>query len=183
MTLIFYYLAFTPPEYSTRSSDVNAALAKKIPFFYDRNYEILEFYGDTVLYMIIIELFRQFNGLRRSLTVLNELKQEKTKNVFLRALSHSKKICDTVFDTVPTHHLPLHNRCTDSFEALFGALYFQYGPTGIPKIVDWYKDVFPEVVNDIWLKIVPSVPIPVPVVIEDDEDIAARFTSLIHAVA
>ena len=173
-----FYLAFAIPDHYSRDTDINRILKKKYPQYSDISYDVLEFYGDIILYAIIVDIFRRVNGLRRNLYTMDNLKKSKTSNTFLRSLSHKKEICDTVFGITAKNILPSHNVCGDTIESIIGALYYQYGPAGMPKIIDWFQSVFPEVTDDIWKEMGRMIMIPVHVVVDDEYDIAERFNEL-----
>ncbi len=172
------YLAFMPKDVKYKRGAVYDALKSLHPSNKDLSYDVLEFYGDEVLYMIIVEIFREFNGTRNTLFFLDKVKKEVTTNIYLRQLSHDLNICDTVYDISPTKSLAQHNHCSDSFEALLGALYVQYGLTGLDRIMRWFIETFPRVLNDVRKSLAPYIYVPVRDVNTDTTDLIARFEIL-----
>lgn len=167
-------IAFIPTDLKFRDA---ALLAKLYPHFPSKsmiNYETLEFYGDTVLYQIIVEMMKNINGVRKNTAIMDNLKQKFTTNRFLRQLSHDHKICDTIYNISPDQKLPLHNKCSDSFEALLGALFVQYGINGLPRIMSWFNDVFSEVSQSILNGLHPYALVPT----IDGEQLIERFHQL-----
>lgn len=113
------------------------------------NYQVLEFYGDAVLHMILTELLVKVNGLRSTPGRLTQIRTALETNAFLRNLSHSIKLCDTAYKVTMKTHMNKHNVCSDSLEALIGALYYQYGLAKVATITNWFVNTFPTIIDDV----------------------------------
>lgn len=101
----------------------------------DRNYESLEFYGDSVLDMIIVDIIKARFWLSLNPGLLTQVKSLLVKNKTLTKISNELTICDKVFGSKNVQKK--HNPCADSFEAIIGALYFQYGLSSLLRIKKW----------------------------------------------
>lgn len=94
------------------------------------NLHTLEFYGDQMLSMIIVEELRSIFGLNITPDLLTNFKRNMVNNSFLIDVANSLGYCQYI-DT-KTKKL-----CADVFEALLGTLYLQYGIQNIKRITEW----------------------------------------------
>lgn len=98
------------------------------------NYQTLEFYGDTALSTVITEIMLSMNLPSNSYTKF-------TSNKVLTELSKSLGICHGILKA--KNVTKLHNICSDSFEAILGVLFVQYGSASFPFIVKWFISLVP----------------------------------------
>ena len=114
-------------------------------------FQTLEFYGDKVLYMIVGQVYMDFLGLNSSPHELTQLTAEMTKNVFLTSLSRNVGVCDLFPNT--SGALNTHNVCSDSTEAIIGAVFYQYRAAGFERMVEWLSSLSPldeAIVEKVW---------------------------------
>jgi hypothetical protein len=128
-------LAITPS--GQRISKVPSGVDKKFA-----NYESLEFYGDSVLDFLIVDEVETLFGLNISPGDLTRIKQQIVKNDSLTGYSADLKVC-RILGVRDISRLKKHNICADSFEAIIGALYIQYGIRNLLKIQNWLRSLGP----------------------------------------
>ena len=168
------YLAFMPSDNKYHKGPIYQALTDRYHYEGHTTYQLLEYYGDQVYYMIIADIFRDFAGLKGTPNAFTNAKIKHTNNAYIRTLSHSHKICDTVYGIRSSANLSPHNVCSDSFEALLGALYMQYGLAGMPTITQWFVTNFSDVLNSVRKELAPYRFVPVndgPYIIERFQDL------------
>jgi len=108
-----------------------------------KNYEALEFYGDTLLSILLVDRFKYYYGLDINPSDLHDLKSEIAKNETLTYFSRELDICRSVLEIPDDEDLAKHNICADVFEAIIGVLYYQYGLTNINHIRKWFLSLPP----------------------------------------
>lgn len=100
----------------------------------------LAYYGDTVLYFITNDIIKDSLQLSVGNDVLNMISEKLINNKTLTELSFKIFICDDFYD-IHTTNLPEHNSCSDSIEAILGALYIQYGLDSLNRIKEWFMSL------------------------------------------
>lgn len=105
------------------------------------NYQTLEFYGDAVLLMIVVDYFYQKYGLNISPFELTKLRRGSISNFKLTDYSRELGICKDIFGIPDTVSLDDHNICGDSIESILGALYLMVGLNSLSKIQNWYVNL------------------------------------------
>lgn len=107
----------------------------------NQNYQALEFYGDKVLYMAMVDTLSTLLGLNTTPGELTELVKQTTRNNFLTSLSKKLGVCELF--PVDQAKLRLHNVCSDSTESVIGAVYFQYKTPALGTIFEWINSLHP----------------------------------------
>lgn len=106
------------------------------------NYQSLEFYGDTVLSLIVMNQMSLL-GLNVSPKYLTEIKSKLIKNDTLTSISRRLGVCSTIFKYGDYDQLPKHNPCADNIEAVLGALFIQYKLSKLERINEWFLSLRP----------------------------------------
>jgi hypothetical protein len=107
------------------------------------DYESLEFYGDVVLTMLIVDKIKYRYGLDVTPYILTELKKRMVENSALTQFAKELDVCYSVFNIPINKDLPKHNICSDTFESIIGILYIQYGMTNLNSIKKWLFSLAP----------------------------------------
>lgn len=115
------------------------------------SYQTLEFYGDTMLDFIIVDYLLKNFGLNISPGDLTRFKQQIVKNDNLTSISKKTGICSLL---TKSKRLEKHNICSDTFEAIIGALYHQYGYQRIRDISSWLFSIseLEKMIHNIWIE-------------------------------
>lgn len=89
------------------------------------DHQILELYGDRILYGVIANILYELFGLTMTPHFYTTLNSILTKNRFLTDIMIDKQACELVRSQqyVIKEGLKFHNQCADSFEALIGAIF------------------------------------------------------------
>jgi len=100
------------------------------------NYETLEFYGDVILYTVVIDMMRDEIGFLALPGSLTRMKSGLTNNRFLNEISQYLGFC--VSEKVGD------KSCADRFEAILGSLYLQYDLVDLlSPLKEWLKSIDP----------------------------------------
>jgi len=115
------------------------------------SYQTLEFYGDGMLDSIVISYLMNNFGLNISPGELTRFKTNVVKNDTLTNISLGSGICRII---TSTSVMKKHNICSDTFEAIIGALYVQYGYYKFKEISDWLFSIteLKEIVENLWIE-------------------------------
>ena len=113
----------------------------------------LEFYGDRVLSLIASMIVFQMDGLQAGTRNIQNLYENLTSNLALLDLTIQEKFCsDLIKSNTCKYTLPTskHNVCSDSLEAIMGALFY-YGLSNgkanvIKDIYNWFIS-FPSIIS------------------------------------
>ncbi len=104
------------------------------------NYQSLEFYGDKVLNLIGSMIIFQLHGLNITPDELTKFQSTLVKNATLTSISIDENICPLI---VKSRHCinfqpptSVHNICSDSMEAIMGAIYYYGILNGHGQIVE-----------------------------------------------
>ncbi len=129
-------LKYFPDFDTTLLEFVNGA--KNIPSshttksIYD-GFNVLEFYGDSILDTIIVDLLRNQYNLNTTAGILSKHRDSVVSNYNLAKIAKTETICY------------IHEKtkgCADRLEAIIGAVYYQYGFDRIETIKVWIYDTF-----------------------------------------
>lgn len=130
---------------------VYLALNKKLPNkvkqifekkYFTNSYETLEFYGDKFLSVIIILLLFRIYGLNITPSESTRLYETFSSNANILEQTISIGYCQELVTSLRCkweEQLTKHNICTDSFEAIIGAIGFYYLYKNIPMIENLYN--------------------------------------------
>ncbi|MHB1955053.1 MAG: ribonuclease III domain-containing protein [Sulfobacillus sp.] len=138
----FLWLALTP---ACHASPLSKRVRQRIFEKYGTcDHQVLEFYGDRILYGIAAMLSYRIFGVGQSLKLVEEFIKTVTSNRSLTDLMVSKNACrlvqlNTTFFLKPRQRI-FHNRCADTFEALLAALSIHLEKKGLPvqeTLLDW----------------------------------------------
>jgi len=130
-------LAITPSS-DKLSPEVMSRLSAKYKLkSTNANYQALEFYGDSLLDLLVVDKIKHLYGLNASPGFLTSFRSNMVKNETLTFFSRELDICSNIFGIPDNRKLDKHNSCSDSFEAIIGALYLQYGMPGFTRIKNW----------------------------------------------
>lgn len=110
------------------------------------DYQTLEYLGDSVLDFITNSFLIDLYDLSLNGKEYNYIKSEFVKNNNLTRLSVHLGICNEFFPEYDISYK--HNICSDTFEAILGALWLQYRDENIVKIRKWFFGI-PEVYKNI----------------------------------
>lgn len=106
------------------------------------NFETLEFYGDKILYDVMVGIFYGIFGLTNTPQFLTNLMSYMTRNRTLTDIMLNKGACKYLRTRtyIIREDRNFHNICADAFEALIGALYVHLNLLGlnhVTYITEW----------------------------------------------
>ena len=110
--------------------------------YFTNSYQTLEFYGDKFLSVIIILLLYRIYGLNISPSQSTKLYESFSSNISILDQTISIGYCQELVKSIRCKWekpLDKHNICTDSFEAIIGAIAFYYISKNIPVIENLYN--------------------------------------------
>ena len=107
------------------------------------NYQLLEFYGDQVLSLIVIDEMMNMSNLKLTPGDATTIKANLVKNLTLTQISRELGICQIVWNIPPTAELEKHNSCGDSIESIIGAFYVFLGIRNLERIKEWFFSLPP----------------------------------------
>lgn len=100
------------------------------------DYQTLEYLGDSVLDLITNSFVIDRYDLSLNGKEYNFIKSEFVRNNNLTQLSIDLGICDELFPDYDIRNK--HNICSDTLEAIIGAIWLQYRDSNIEKIKNWF---------------------------------------------
>lgn len=107
-----------------------------------RNYEIFEFFGDSVLDFIVVKMITEYPQITSS-GFGSRIKSSIVNNKNLSCLLKEKSLCQYALAKPPANKP--YKPCADIFEAIIGILYFwldRQKINPIPVIEQWLNDTF-----------------------------------------
>lgn len=104
------------------------------------NYELLEFYGDSVLSLLVIDIILDKIGLNTPPGKLHKISSEMVKNETLTYFSRELGYCSKIYNISDDQQLDKHNFCADTFEAILGILHYHYKYDSIKQ---WFMSLTP----------------------------------------
>ena len=154
-------LALTP-----KHTHINPTISSRLKNRYKTfvmDYNLLEYYGDIVLALIVCDETINYTSLSLSPREANDLRQTLESNASLNTIATSLGLCEIVKERQT--YKKDEKSCADTVESLLGALFVQYGIDSLRDIRKWFVSMKEVRVNiqsrlqDLVASLPPAIPL------------------------